>query len=139
MSVDTAFPTWEVLKERMSRVFAPPNQAYRERSPFLAFRQGKKELSGYFQESKTLLAAMQLDPRAEEVKVTIFMGRTPHWSHQDGSVPCPPSTFEEVVYGVLNAEISFETDCYGTECMNSSKDKPMDLIYAEDQAELQAA
>ena len=59
----------------MSRVFAPLNQAYRVRSLFLASRQRMKELSDYVQRLKTLLAAMQMSPLAEEAKATMFMER----------------------------------------------------------------
>ena len=59
----------------MSRVFAQSNHAYRVYSRFLASYQEKKELSDYVQEFWTLLAAMQLNPFAEAVKVTIFMER----------------------------------------------------------------
>ena len=69
--LDTALPTWDSLKRQMSR--APPNQAYRVRLHFLSSRQGKKELLNYIQELRTFLAAMQLDPLPEEVRVTIFM------------------------------------------------------------------
>ena len=61
------------LKGRMFRVFAPPNQAYRVCSSFIASRQGKKELSNYVQELRTLLAVIQLNLLAEEVKGTIFL------------------------------------------------------------------
>ena len=54
-------------------MFAPPNQAYWVRSRFLSACQGKKELSDYVQELRTLIAAMQLDPLPEMVLVTIFM------------------------------------------------------------------
>ncbi|KAG4039964.1 hypothetical protein PC123_g24488 [Phytophthora cactorum] len=42
MSVDATFPTWAQLKQQLSRVFVPSNQAYRIQSRFRATRQGKK-------------------------------------------------------------------------------------------------
>ena len=72
-SVDEAFHAWDLLKQQISRVFARPNQAYRVRSRFLSALQGKKELSDYVQELRTLIAAIQLDPLSEMVLVTIFM------------------------------------------------------------------
>ena len=72
-SVDEAFPTWDLLKQHISRVFTPPNQAYRVRSRFLSASHGKNELSDYVQELRALITAMQLDPLPEMVLVTIFM------------------------------------------------------------------
>ena len=71
-SVEAGFPSWGSLEREMSRVFTPPNQAYRVRSRFLAARQGKKELSDFVQELQTFIAAMRLDPLPEEVRFTIF-------------------------------------------------------------------
>ena len=52
-SIDEAFPIWDLLKQQISRVLGPSNQAYRVRSRFLSARQGKKELSDYVQELRT--------------------------------------------------------------------------------------
>ncbi|GMF58819.1 unnamed protein product [Phytophthora fragariaefolia] len=38
--VETSFPTWEQLKQQLSRVFAAPNQAYRVRSRFFVYPPG---------------------------------------------------------------------------------------------------
>ena len=61
------FPTRDLLKQQISWVFAPPNQAFWMRSRFLCARQGKKELSAYVQELRTLIATMQLTPLPEMV------------------------------------------------------------------------
>ena len=71
-SIDEAFPTWDLLKQQIFWVFAPPNQAYRVRSCFLSARQGKKKLSDYVQELRTLIASMQIDPLPDMVLVTII-------------------------------------------------------------------
>ncbi|KAG3049477.1 hypothetical protein PI124_g24321 [Phytophthora idaei] len=75
MSVDAAFPTWAQLKQQLSRMFAPPNQAYRIRSRFLATRQGKKELLDYVQELRTLIAGTAADPLPEVVTLAVFIPR----------------------------------------------------------------
>ncbi|GMF58219.1 unnamed protein product [Phytophthora fragariaefolia] len=73
MSVETSFPRWKLLKQQLSRVFAPPNQAYRVRSHFLATSLGKKELVDYVQELRTLIAGRAIEPLPEAVTVTVFM------------------------------------------------------------------
>ncbi|CAI5704108.1 unnamed protein product [Peronospora effusa] len=141
VSVNAAFPTWEMLKKQLTCVFAPPNQAYRARSRFLATRQGKKELSDYVQELRTLIAAMQQDPLAEEVRVTILMEGLRTGVARTEVFHVQPSTFEEAVSIAFNAEDNFHAARYGLTWHNSNasnRAESMDLSHSKE-AELQPA
>ncbi|CAI5721998.1 unnamed protein product [Peronospora effusa] len=113
VSVNAAFSTWDMLKKQFACVFAPPNLAYRVRSRFLATRQGKKELSDYVQELRTLIAAMQQDPLAEEVRVIIFMEGLRTGVARTEVFRVQPSTFEEAVSIAFNAKFNFKSARYG--------------------------
>ena len=107
-SVETAFPTRDASKAQLSRVFAPPNQAYRVRSRFLSTRQGKNELTDYVQELRTLIAAMQLDPLPEVVCVTTFMEGLRTGVTRTEVFRVHPSTFDKAVNVALDAEFNFK-------------------------------
>ncbi|GMF40222.1 unnamed protein product [Phytophthora fragariaefolia] len=111
-SVETSFPTWEQLKQQLSRVFAPPNQAYRVRSRFLATRQGKK-LVDYVQDLRTLIAGMAVDPLPGAVTVTVIMEGLRTGMARPEVFRTHPASFEEAVNVALNAEFNFKSSRLG--------------------------
>ncbi|KAG3077357.1 hypothetical protein PI124_g22151 [Phytophthora idaei] len=142
-SIDAAFPTWAQLKQQLSRVFAPPNQAYRIRSRFLATGQSKRELLGYVQELRTLIAGTAADPLLEAVTLTEFVEGLRTSAARTEVFLVHPSSFEEAVSVALNAEHNFRSarpGWYAGSTGSSSGPEPMDLSYAEgEEAELLAA
>ncbi|GMF64339.1 unnamed protein product [Phytophthora fragariaefolia] len=139
-SVETSFPTWELLKQQLSRVFAPPNQAYRVRSRFLNTRQGKKD---YVQDLRTLIAGIAVDPLPEAVTVTVFMDGLRTGVARTEVFRTHPTSFKEAVTVALNVKLNFKSSRLGWNASYanpSSAPEPMDLSYAEDEkAELLAA
>ena len=60
-SINDAFTSWEPLQQQMTRMFAPPDQAFSLRTRLVASRQGKRTQEDYVQELRTLVAAMHQD------------------------------------------------------------------------------
>ena len=90
------------------------------RSRFLAAWQGKKELTDYVQELRTLIAAMQQDPLAEEFLMTDFMERLHNGVARKEVFRVLPTTFEEAVRIAFNAEYNFKAARYGQPWYNSN-------------------
>ncbi|KAG6612613.1 Gag protein [Phytophthora cinnamomi] len=135
-SVDQAFPTWDELKRQLSRVFSPPNHAYRVRSKFLATRQGKKDLVDYVQELRTLIASMFAEPLPEPVTVTVFMDCLRTGVARTEVFRTRPTSFEEAVAVTMNAEYNFKSARMGWSAAQTSISagpEPMDLSYTEDE------
>ncbi|CAH0477691.1 unnamed protein product [Peronospora belbahrii] len=94
-SLQDVFLTWADVKVQMTRQYAPPSQAHRNRSRFLVCRQGKSKLAAYVQKLRTLIAAMVIDPMPEAVHG--LHGGLPSWRCQNGSLPGKPSVVEWVL------------------------------------------
>ncbi|POM66727.1 Gag protein [Phytophthora palmivora] len=67
------FTTWAQLCQQLRAAFLPANYEYRQRSRFLACKQGKRELHEYIQEMRVLAASLVGNPLPEHIKVTVFM------------------------------------------------------------------
>ncbi|POM61743.1 LOW QUALITY PROTEIN: Pol protein, partial [Phytophthora palmivora] len=67
------FTTWAQLCQQLRAAFLPANYEYRQRSHFLACKQGKRELHEYIQEMRVLTASLVGNPLPEHIKVTVFM------------------------------------------------------------------
>ena len=67
------FGTWKFLQEAMSKMFLPPNAAFRHRAEFLHCQQGKRSIYEFVQELRKLRASLSDNPIPEDVMVTVFM------------------------------------------------------------------
>lgn len=67
------FTSYTQLVEQLRAAFLPANIEYRQRSRFLACKQGRRELHEYVQEMRVLAASLVGNPLTEDVKVTVFM------------------------------------------------------------------
>ncbi|KAG3048370.1 hypothetical protein PI125_g26723 [Phytophthora idaei] len=108
-SVDAAFPSWAHLKQQLSRLFVPPNQAYRIRSRLLAIRQGKKELLDYVQGLRTLIAGAAAGPLPEAVTLAVFTEGLRTSAARTEAFCVHPTSFEEAMSVALNAEHNFRS------------------------------
>ncbi|CAH0519612.1 unnamed protein product [Peronospora belbahrii] len=124
----------------MTRQYEPPNQAHRNRSRFLACRQGKRELAAYVQELRILIAAMVIDPMPKAVTVTVFMEGLRAGVARTKVFQVISSSFEEAVEVAWNAETNFNAAWPATYNYSSDGPVPMDCSQVEDEkAELHAA
>ena len=112
-------PHQGLLKQQISRVVAPPNQAYRTFS-FLICPSGKENLSDYDQELRTLIAAMQLDPLPEIVLATIFMEGLRTGVARTEVFRIYPTFFEAAVDIALYAKFNLKAARCGTHGYNSN-------------------
>ena len=110
------------------------------RSSFLSTCQGKKELSDYVQELRTLIAAMQLDPLPKMVLVTIFMEGLRTGVARTELFRVHPTSFEAAVDIALSAKFNLKAALFGTHGYNPNstnsfssfnRPEPMDLSLAE--------
>ncbi|KAI9986800.1 hypothetical protein PInf_025761 [Phytophthora infestans] len=67
------FASWTQLGEQLRAAFLPTNNAFRQRSRFLACKQGKRELQECAQEMCTLVASLAGNSLHEDVRTTVFM------------------------------------------------------------------
>ena len=88
------------------------------RSRFLSARQGKKELSEYVQELRSLIAVMHLDPLPEMVYVTVFMEGLCTDVAQSEVLRVHPTSNEAAVDVELDADFNFKVARFGTHWYN---------------------
>ncbi|KAI9985919.1 hypothetical protein PInf_024710 [Phytophthora infestans] len=91
------FESWAQLCEQLRAALLPANNEFRQRSRFLACKQGKRELQAYVQEMRTLVASLEGNPLPEDVKSTVFMAglkvgpaRTSYSGYGGGDSNRPP-------------------------------------------------
>ena len=107
-----------LLKQQISRVFAPHIQAYRVLSRSLSASQGRNEILNYVQELRNLITAMQPDPLPDMVLGTSFMEGIRTGVARTEVFRVQTTFFETNVYFALSAEFNFEVALFGNHGYN---------------------
>uniref|UniRef100_H3GXG2 Reverse transcriptase/retrotransposon-derived protein RNase H-like domain-containing protein n=1 Tax=Phytophthora ramorum TaxID=164328 RepID=H3GXG2_PHYRM len=100
------FASWAQLCEQLRAAFLPANYEYRQRSRFLACKQGRRELHEYIQEMRELTASLVGNPLHEHIKVTVFMDGLRVGPARTKLFRVQASTLEEAIQIALQEEYS---------------------------------
>ena len=61
------------FRQEIEAAFQPPKCEFRQRSKFLALKQGKRDLHEYVQEARYLVSVIVQDPMADATQVSVFI------------------------------------------------------------------
>nr|AAV92917.1 gag protein [Phytophthora infestans] len=100
------FTSWAQLCEQLRAAFLPANYEYRQRSRFLACKQGRRELHEYVQEIRELTASLVGNPLNEHIKMTVFMDGLRVGPARTQLFRVQASTLEEAIQVALQEEYS---------------------------------
>ncbi|POM70013.1 Gag protein, partial [Phytophthora palmivora] len=100
------FTTWAQLCQQLRAAFLPANYEYRQRSRFLACKQGERELYEYIQEMRVLAASLVGNPLPEHIKVTVFMDGLKVGPSRTQLFHLHANTMEEAIQIALQEEYS---------------------------------
>ncbi|KAL4158988.1 hypothetical protein PRNP1_004761 [Phytophthora ramorum] len=100
------FASWAQLCEKLRAAFLPANYEYRQRSRFLACKQGRRELHEYIQGMRELTASLVGNPLHEHIKVTVFVDGLRVGSARTQLFRVQASTLEETIQIALQEEYS---------------------------------
>ncbi|KAI9996319.1 hypothetical protein PInf_013721 [Phytophthora infestans] len=100
------FASWAQLCGQLRPAFLPASNEFRQRSRFLACKQGKRELQDYAQEIRTLVASLAGNPLPEDVKTTVFMDGLKVGPARTQLFRVQATTMEEAIQIALQEEYS---------------------------------
>ncbi|KAI9994943.1 hypothetical protein PInf_011823 [Phytophthora infestans] len=100
------FTSWAQLCGQLRSAFLSANNEFRQRSRFLACKQGKRELQEYAQEMRTLVASLAGNPLLEDVKTTVFMDGLKVGPARTQLFRVQATTMEEAIQIALQEEYS---------------------------------
>ncbi|POM69392.1 Gag protein [Phytophthora palmivora] len=98
--------TWAQLCQQLRADFLPANYEYRQRSRFLACKQGKRELHEHIQEMRVLASSLVGNPLPERIKVTVFMDGLKVGPSRTQLFRVHANTMEEAIQIALQEEYS---------------------------------